>query len=238
MDPITDTTTPDALSQAQTALMARRDAILVGMLPDVAFDGWTDASLRRGAVAVGLAEMEARVAFPGGAVAAVRHFSDWADRAMVADLGGRDLNSMKVRDRVTLAVRCRLELLTPHREAVRRASGLLSMPGHATIGPALVAATVDAAWRAVGDRSTDYNFYTKRLLLAGVVATTTLYWLDDRSNDLADTWSFLDRRIANVMSIGKGIGMATARLDKLSPLLNHLPSPARLARHLRAATAR
>lgn len=238
MDPTPDQPPEsDALAQAQAALQARRDAILVGMLPDVAFDGWTDASLRRGAQAADMPEQEAKAAFPGGPVEAIRHFSDWADRGMLDELAKHDLSTMKVRDRITLAVRCRLELLTPHREAVRRASAMLSLPGNVGMGPRLMAATVDAAWRAAGDRSTDYNFYTKRLLLAGVVASTMLYWLDDRSDALADTWAFLDRRIANVMTIGKSIGTATSRLDKFSPLLNHLPSPARLARHLRQAMA-
>ena len=38
-------------------------------------------------------------------------------------------------------------------------------------------------------------------MLAGVVASTTLYWLDDRSEDFADTRAFLARRIADVMRI-------------------------------------
>ena len=58
--------------------------------------------------------------------------------------------------------------------------------------------TVDTIWHAAGDRSTDFNFYTKRGLLAGVYAATTLYWLDDRSDDAQATAAFLDRRLAEV----------------------------------------
>lgn len=233
----TDTLTPDPLAEAQAALAARKDAILVAMLPDVAFDGWTDATLRRGAEAAGFHPQEALASFPGGPVEAVCWFSDWADRQMRDALATTDLAALKVRERVTLAVRKRLEILTPHREAVRRASSLLTLPQNAARGPQLIYATVDAAWRAVGDTSIDYNFYTKRLLLAGVVTTTTLYWLDDRSDELADSWSFLDRRIANVMSVGKAIGQVTGRADKAAGLLAHIPSPARFLRHLRGAGA-
>lgn len=237
---MTDTTqsqAPDAYAEAQAALAARKDAILVAMLPDVAFDGWTDATLRRGAEAAGFHPQEAQAAFPGGPVEAVCWFSDWADRGMRDALAGTDLSPLKVREKVTLAVRRRLEILIPHREAVRRASSLLALPQNATHGPQLVYATVDAAWRAVGDGSVDYNFYTKRLLLAGVVTSTTLYWLDDRSEGLADSWSFLDRRIANVMSMGKVIGQVTGRAGKAAGLLAHIPSPTRFLRHLRGAGA-
>lgn len=234
-DATTEQPIPDAYAKAQAALAARKDAILVAMLPDVAFDGWTDATLRRGAEAAGFHPQEVLATFPGGPVEAACWFSGWADRQMRDALTGTDLSALKVRERVTLAVRRRLEALIPYREAVRRASSLLALPQHATCGPQLVYDTVDAAWRAVGDTSVDYNFYTKRLLLAGVVTSTMLYWLDDRSEGLADTWSFLDRRIANVMSMGKVIGQVTGRADKAANLFAHIPSPVRFMRNLRGA---
>lgn len=234
-----DATPPaDAYAEAEAALAARRDAILLAALPDVAFDGWTWGVLRRAAEAAGFLADEAEAAFPGGPVEAACWFSGWADRQMAASLAATDLKALKVRERVTLAVRRRLEVLIPYREAVRRAGSLLALPLHAGRAPHLVYDTVDAAWRAVGDGSTDYNFYTKRLLLAGVVTSTTLYWLDDRSEGLSDTWSFLDRRIANVMTLGQGIGRLTGRADKAATLLSHLPSPARFMRRLRGAAGR
>ena len=63
--------------------------------------------------------------------------------------------------------------------------------------------TVDAMWYAAGDTSTDFNFYTKRATLAGVYSSTLLYWLNDRSEGNEATWSFLDRRIEDVMRFEK-----------------------------------
>ena len=75
--------------------------------------------------------------------------------------------------------------------------------------------SVDAIWYAAGDTATDYNFYTKRGLLAAVYGTTLLYWLNDRSEGFADTRGFLDRRIAEVMQVPA----ATRRLRKLATAL-------------------
>jgi ubiquinone biosynthesis protein COQ9 len=36
-----------------------------------------------------------------------------------------------------------------------------------------------------------------------VWTSTFLFWLEDRSEDYADTWAFLERRIDNVMQIGR-----------------------------------
>jgi ubiquinone biosynthesis protein COQ9 len=69
-------------------------------------------------------------------------------------------------------------------------------------------------WRAAGDTATDFNFYTKRALLAGVYGATLLVWLDDRSEGCAATWRFLDRRIADVMTIQTVRGRLAARLPR------------------------
>jgi ubiquinone biosynthesis protein COQ9 len=99
-----------------------------------------------------------------------------------------------------------------HREAVRRALGLLALPHNAPVAATTLWRTVDAIWYAAGDTATDFNYYTKRGLLAGVYSATVLYWLEDRSEGLADTWTFLDRRIGDVMRVPQALGAIRDRL--------------------------
>lgn len=181
--------------------METRDRILLATLPHVAFDGWTKSALDQGVADAGLSPDHGLRAFPEGIADLVGHFSHWADRRMLARLDGMDLENMRVRDRVAAGVRSRLEELTPHREAVRRLFAYLALPLNAPLTLRLSYDTLDAIWHAAGDRSADFNFYTKRGLLAPVYATTVLYWLGDNSNDFSDTWGYLDRRLANVLAI-------------------------------------
>ena len=69
-----------------TAHTELQDAVLLASLPHVAFDGWTDRTLRAGAASAGLDSGAAKRAFPGGGVDAIAHFSDWADRSMASVL--------------------------------------------------------------------------------------------------------------------------------------------------------
>ncbi len=221
-----------------TAHTDLQDAVLEASLPHVAFDGWTDRALRAGATSVGLDAGAAKRAFPAGGTDAIAHFSDWADRRMLAALEEESASfaELRVRDKITRAVRLRLEILEPHREAVRRAMTVLAMRGRAGLSARLLYRSVDAMWRAAGDTSTDYNFYTKRGLLAGVQSSTLLYWLGDSSEDRSATWGFLDRRIADVMRVGKAIGKvrgAASRGDGGTPL--PLRMAAGLSARLRAA---
>jgi len=194
---------------------ALREALLVATLPHVAFEGWTHGALRAGAAAAGLEAGDVQRAFPGGPIEAIDAFNRLADRKMVEALQAIDLDAIRTRDRIAAALRARLEWATPHKEAVRRALTLLALPFNAPRALGMLHRTVDAAWHAAGDRSTDYNWYTKRGLLAGVYSATVLYWLGDKSEGHADTWTFLDRRIDNVMRIGGAIGRATKALGEL-----------------------
>lgn len=203
-----------AVDKARREKAEQRDAIIMAALPHVPFDGWSEKTLAAAAEACGENAGAVRRFFPNGVKDAIAHFIDLADRRMLEDLAAYDLPSMKIRERVTLGVRLRLERWTPHREAVRRALALSPLPPFA--GGALRGwyATVDAIWRAAGDKSIDFNFYTKRGLLAAVYGSTLLFWLDDKSEDSAATWAFLDRRIADVMKVPQIKGRIAERLKK------------------------
>jgi ubiquinone biosynthesis protein COQ9 len=203
---------------------AQRETLLKETLPHVAFDGWTHTALMAGARDAGIEPALADNAFPGGMAELLDFYHRVADIEMVRALESRpDLGAMKIRDKVALAVRLRLEANAGHREAIRQALSFLALPTNAPLGARCLYRTVDAIWYAVGDRSTDFSFYTRRALLAGVYGSTVLYWLNDKSDGFADTWSFLDRRIADVMRIYD----LRARVDRL---IDQLPDPFRLFR--------
>jgi len=219
--------TPGSSKDARDDQVARhRAAILEAALPHVAFDGWTSRLLRDAADACGISHGEMRLAFPGGIIDLVDCFLADGDRRMAEVLAQSDLGQLKMRERITLAVRTRIEVDLMHRDAARRAVTLLSLPISGTTGPHALYRTVDAIWRAVGDTSTDFNFYTKRAVLAGVYSTVTITWFGDESDGFADTWAFLDRRIADVMKIEK----AKAGVRKFGALL---PDPLTLLSRLR-----
>jgi len=133
---------------------------------------------------------------------------------------------MKIRERVTFAVQCRLDTLKDHEEAARKARARLLLPDAGPLGAELVWATSDMIWRALGDPSTDVNFYTKRLTLSAVYGSSLAAWLGDETRDKAKAKAFLDRRIENVMSFEK----FKAQTRKLT---DGLPDPAELLAKLR-----
>src|SRR6185312_5326890 len=121
------------------------------------------------------------MACPNGVVDLMDAFADRADQAMLAALEDLDLPAMKVRQRVKAAVQLRLEAQASHKGAARAMTNALARPTRVPEAARLLWRTSDRIWRALGDTSTDENFYSKRAILSGVLASTYARWFSDDS---------------------------------------------------------
>ena len=198
---------PKVEAQMDTKAEARDDAmkaaVLEAALPHAAFDGFTDKVLETAGEDAGVSGTELTRLFPKGPLTLVEFYSLSIDREMEERLAAMDLPSIKIRVRIAEAVKTRLAILKRHKEAARRAAALLSLPMHAGLAARLMYRSVDAMWRAAGDSATDFNFYSKRGILAGVYGSTLVRWFADASTDEAATSEFLAARIENVMQFEK-----------------------------------
>jgi ubiquinone biosynthesis protein COQ9 len=209
----------------------QKDRILDAILQHVLFDGWSETAIRRGAEDLGLTYEDIERQFPSGNRELIDYFVQRADRQMEEELEKRDIASMKIRDRITTAVRVRLEQSEPYKEAIRRAIIIQMLPQNAGTALKQLYRTVDAMWYSARDLSTDFNFYSKRMILAGVYSSTMMYWLDDSSEGHLKTWEFLDRRIENVMSFEKTKAKFKNNIGK-KPDFSNFPSVSRFFRNL------
>lgn len=165
--------------------------------------GWTDAAFKAAVAEAGLSEGEAALACPKGAFDLFDAFAGRADEAMQEGLADLDLANMRIREKVRAAVQIRLLAQVPYKEAARAMTRALARPTRAPEAARLLWRTADRIWRALGDTSTDENFYSKRAILSGVLASTYARWFADDSADHEATWAFLDARIENVMQFEK-----------------------------------
>ena len=182
---------------------AERDAALDALVAAAPFPGWTLSALRA------IAGPDADLLFPGGPVDMVETWVDLTDRRMTPVIADR------VPDRVRGLIAQRLASGRPHRDAVRRGLAVLATAPGASART--LARTVDAIWHAAGDRSADWNWYTKRAILAGVYGSTLLFWLRDDSEADEATLAFLGRRLAGVGRVGRLRRKGGAALQRFRP---------------------
>jgi ubiquinone biosynthesis protein COQ9 len=186
--------TADSDAPSDRFLLALLDAMLE-LAPE---SGWTSSTLDRAADKAGLSVGQALMAAPHGVSDVLEVFGLRAARAAGAALSQPDIAALKVREKVRAGVKSWLAALAPHKAAVKRAA---ATPANLLTGPKGLWTAADAIWAALGDKSTDYNWYTKRMTLVGVLGSTLAAWMG--SDDEAAIDAFLDRRIENVMQFEK-----------------------------------
>ncbi|MGV6839797.1 MAG: COQ9 family protein [Planktomarina sp.] len=205
--------------------------LMQSALPHVVFDGWTAETFASAIRDSGVDAVLAHAACPRGAVDLAVVYHIHGDDLMAAAFEAADTDAMKIREKVTFAVRARLEVAD--KEAVRRGTTLFALPHLAGDGAKLIWGTVDRIWTLLGDTSEDVNWYTKRATLAAVYTSVVIYWLGDESEDQADTWAFLDRRIENVMQFEK----FKAQVRGNKALSSLMAGPAKLLERVRKPDA-
>jgi ubiquinone biosynthesis protein COQ9 len=195
-----------------------------------AFDGWGEAAVRDAAATAGIDPDAAMFAFSGGAMDMIEAWVRGVDLAMRAALPADQIAALKIRERIRMLVQFRLDAIAHQKEALRRALSIMALPQNAPRSLALGWSSADAMWRLAGDTATDYNHYTKRLTLGSIYAATLAVYVNDTSEDHAETKAFLDRRIDGIMKFEKAKAqLLRPREEMFSParMLGRLRYPAR-----------
>jgi ubiquinone biosynthesis protein COQ9 len=186
-----------------TPLESLRLKLALAVGENAAFDGWCVKAVDSAAAQMGIDPAQARLAFPKEQAAMVDAYIQGVDASMEEHFTPEKVAAMKVRDRIRALVWYRLEVMAPAREAVRTGLSILARPANVPQALRIGWRSADLMWRIAGDTATDYNHYSKRLILSGVYASTLLAWLDDDSEGWMESGAFLDRRLADVMRFEK-----------------------------------
>eukprot|EP01130_Rhizamoeba_saxonica_P002555 TRINITY_DN1233_c0_g1_i2.p1 TRINITY_DN1233_c0_g1~~TRINITY_DN1233_c0_g1_i2.p1 ORF type:complete len:194 (-),score=46.15 TRINITY_DN1233_c0_g1_i2:7-588(-) len=110
-----------------------------------------------------------------------------------------------MREKIAMIIKLRLEYIIPYINRWPEAMAILADPVNVSTSIKSLALLVDEIAYLSGDRSTDHNWYIQRGVLTGVFTSTELYMLSDRSENFKDTWSFLERRLDDMIKFDQKI---------------------------------
>lgn len=162
--------------------------------------GWNSRLVRAACEDNGLSRGDEELLLPNGARDLAALLSRRHDDRALASLAGVEAKSLKMRERIARAVSARMEAGAADLEATRRCAAFLALPVNADLGLKLAWESADLLWNWAGDTATDWNHYSKRTILSGIlIPALTMRWFDGR--EAAET--FVAARIENVMSFEK-----------------------------------
>ncbi len=193
--------------------------LLLSFLENVPFDGWSWETLYFSAVDIGLinskklSEIEKsniRNLFNNSLVNIIQEFNIYLDDEMKESFKKSKSKNLRIPDKINSQIIFRLKVANKFKEAVRISLGMMALPKNSKKALTMLYKTCDIIWRDCGDKSTDFSFYTKRLILSGVYSSTLSYWLNE--SDFTKVEDFLQRRLDDVSNFGK--------IKKLPNLIN------------------
>ncbi|XP_061195871.1 ubiquinone biosynthesis protein COQ9, mitochondrial-like [Saccostrea echinata] len=184
-----------------------KQAILKASLPFVHDHGWTRNALAAGAESIGMPSI-AHGMFPRGGVELVFYFYEECNKELSSILKQK-VEGMKEKGEklktgpfIQDAVETRLKMITPYIDKWPQAMAIQTLPQNAFQAWTNLGRLMDDIWYYAGDKSNDFNWYTKRGSLAAVYKSTEIYMIQDKSEDYADTWLFLENRLEDVVKAG------------------------------------
>lgn len=78
----------------------------------------------------------------------------------------------------------------------------------------------DFLWKICLDKSTDFNFYTKRITLAKVLIRCFLFYVNDESENSIKTQNFINSQINHIITFAKIKNSGKKKINDLKNLLN------------------
>jgi ubiquinone biosynthesis protein COQ9 len=172
-------------------------SLLTAALPLAPRLGWTSRLVVAAGARVGLGAVDCELLLPEGPRDLAALYARRLDAKALASLEGVAPGALKVRERIREGVLAWLRAAREDESATRRWLGFLALPSHAALGLRLAWASADSLWRWAGDTATDENHYTKRTLLAEILASCLAILL---TSGLGAAERHLNRRIHGVMA--------------------------------------
>ncbi|KAH6575219.1 hypothetical protein BASA62_002038 [Batrachochytrium salamandrivorans] len=184
--------------------------LLEASLPFVPEHGWTLQAISQGARSLGYTDVTHGL-LPRGPIELVEHFIQSRTRMIAPTLAEQqiDLSQMGMTARVRTACIARLMMTAPYVHKWPQAIALLSQPQNLPNTTKDLGGLVDEIWFLAGDKSVDFNWYSKRLLLSGVYTSSELYMTTDKSKGFEQTFRFLDRRLKDVGTFGRSVSQVS-----------------------------
>lgn len=170
----------------------------------VPLEGWSFDILERASANLGLSSAMGRLFFPYGNVALIELWINNLDKQMMLEYAKVDTSNMKIHERILLCLKVRFKVMNECKAVIHKTLSFLALPWNIGFASRLIWGTVDLIWCEAGnDQSVDFHYYTKRSLLSGVYSSSILYWISDDSENNEDTERFIERRLNDVLHIGK-----------------------------------
>jgi ubiquinone biosynthesis protein COQ9 len=178
--------------------------ILSAFIKNAPFDGWGNDNLINSAKECEFEENYILILFPGKIKDFTAYFyQNLNDRMTENYLKNESIQELRIPEKIAYLIEFKFAMYNQNKEAIRSLFQYNLLPQNIFSSKKALWEVCNQIWYLVGDKSVDYNFYSKRILLEYVYSVSFLYWLSDDSKDFQETKIFIKKKLQEVSKIGK-----------------------------------
>ena len=137
--------------------------------------------------------------FPEGYLSIVQMYLEEVDEKMTKESEKINLIRLKIHERIRELCILRLNIMVKEKDLVSKTFLHLLLPHNYKFSSKNLYKTVDQIWFLAGDNSTDFNFYSKRIILASIYTSTMIHFINNDNMD--DTLFLLNKLLRKVSKI-------------------------------------
>ena len=184
-------------------LKNKRLKILSSAKKHIPFDGWNEKIFSTVANDLKIPIGEIHALFPNNYIDLLKLYLEDSENKMFIDSKKINISNMKISKKIYEIIVFRIKKNLNNKQLIRKTFIALSHPKNSLLGMTSLYKAVDNIWFISGDYSSNFNYYTKRLILAGIYTSVLLFWLNDDSKNLKKTEKFLNKQLKKISFIGK-----------------------------------
>jgi len=139
--------------------------------------------------------------FPQGYPTLIEMYLDEINEKMTLESKKINLIRLKVHERIRELCILRLKIMLKEKKLISKTFLYLLIPLNYKLALKNLYKTIDQVWFLAGDNSTDFNFYSKRAILASIYINFMIHFINN--DNIEETIILLDKQLKRVSKIPK-----------------------------------
>jgi len=140
--------------------------------------------------------------FPNGLMSLMMEMNDIINELTHKKKKPRNFKKFKINEKIKYFILTRLQIIQNLVDKKKIFFLMIKLSSFKSMNNILFN-VADEIWFLSGDKSTDMNYYSKRMILMKIYAATFCFFVFDNSDDFFNTKKFLEKQISTVLIFGK-----------------------------------
>jgi len=180
-------------------MKSKQDKLAKLFIQEVPKFGWSRETLLHCAKKQKLSTPNLALMFPSFEYDVLKYLIAHNNSLVEKNYNSFNNSRLKTRDKIKTIMELKFDSNAYLKDALPEMLKFLLRPGNIFMSIKMLHQNSDFIWKLAGDKSNDFNYYSKRGLLSMVYLATLIYWLNDKSNKGIGTKNFISKSVDGIV---------------------------------------